>query len=132
MLTRYEGNYSDYLARKKATVSSKPDFSAQSNQAGRKDKEKKRVEAEARQKISGHRKDLIVKINEIEMEIENLEKEKKQLESEMANPEYYKDPEKSAAGVKRYQTIQEQIPERISRWEKYQAEIESLLSGLKA
>jgi ATP-binding cassette subfamily F protein 3 len=132
MLTRYEGNYSDYLARKKATVLSKPDFSAQSNQAGRKDKEKKRVEAEARQKISGHRKDLIVKINEIEMEIENLEKEKKQLESEMANPEYYKDPEKSAAGVKRYQTIQEQIPERISRWEKYQAEIESLLSGLKA
>ena len=63
---------------------------------------------------------------------DNLEKEKKQLESEMANPEYYKDPEKSAAGVKRYQTIQEQIPERISRWEKYQAEIESLLSGLKA
>jgi ATP-binding cassette subfamily F protein 3 len=132
VLTRYEGNYSDYLARKKATVPSKPDFSVQRKPVGRKDKDKKRVEAEARQKISGLRKDLILKINEIELEIESLEKEKKQLESEMANPEYYRDPEKSAAGVKRYQTLEEQIPERLARWEKYQAEIESLLSGLKA
>jgi len=130
-LTRYEGNYSDYLARKKVTYISKPDDHSNGKQAGRRDKEKKREEAEARQKISGLRRDLVLKINEIESEIEILEKEKKQLESEMANPEYYKDPEKSAEGVKRYQILQDRIPERIAQWEKYQAEIESLLSGLK-
>ena len=88
------------------------------------------MEAEARQKISHKRNFLIKKIEQLETEIENLEAEKKQIESNLAKQDFYKDQIKVADAGKRYQVLRELIPKRLDEWETNQAELEELLSGL--
>jgi ATP-binding cassette subfamily F protein 3 len=136
-LTVYEGNYSDYLLRRKkvepisesqASASAKNDSGAS---APRSDKDRKRQEAEARQRISGQRKELAGKIEILESQIEQLESEKSELEVQMADPDFYKNEQRAADAGKRYQEVSDLIPVRMQEWESAQEELENLLESLK-
>ncbi len=136
-LTVYEGNYSDYLLRRKkvepisesqASASAKNDSGAS---APRSDKDRERQEAEARQRISGQRKELAGKIEILESQIEQLESEKSELEVQMADPDFYKNEQRAADAGKRYQEVSDLIPVRMQEWESAQEELENLLESLK-
>jgi len=130
-LKRFEGNYSDYLRKKSEIKSINLGETAKTKPKTHKDKERKRVEAEARQKISEERNRLKSHIDNIEKSLEDLETEKDKLESLMADPEFYKDQDSSARCGKRYQEIQNEIPHLVSEWEQMQSEFDRLLLELK-
>jgi ATP-binding cassette subfamily F protein 3 len=130
ILTRFEGNYSAYLEKKKKTYRVKDDSAEEQKSAIRKDKSQKRLEAEARQMISLQRKLLNEQIEQLESEMEKLETEKTAIESKLAIPDFYQDQVKAAEAGKRYQELLELIPQLFDQWEVKQAELENLLAGL--
>ena len=131
-LKRFEGNYSDYLRKRNEKRIIAVDNIVNTRPKSKKQKERKRIEAEARQKISEKRNQLRIEIEALEVEIEKIEIEKSQLEVKMVDPEFYKDPEKSAKCTKRYQNLQIDIPNLISEWETKQTEFEKLLSEINS
>jgi len=129
-LRRFEGNYSSYLEKKSQHRSITETKKEDKSSVSRKSKDQKRIEAEARQEISHQRNFLIKQIEQLESEMENLEAEKKQIESNLAKPDFYKDQVKAADVGKRYQVLQELIPKLFGEWESRQAKLDELLSGL--
>jgi len=129
-LTRFEGNYSDYLDKKNVAYTKSGKLIEDSKAPIRRDKNQKRLEAEARQNISQRRKILNDQIQQIEEKIEKLEEEKKEIESSLAKPDLYRDQVKAAEAGKRYQELQELIPKLLNEWESKQTELENLLAGL--
>ncbi len=130
----YEGNYSEYLARraaedKDATMPQKP--STNNSASGPKSKEQKRQEAQARQAISRERRRLEERISEYEQAIETLEKEKTILESRMADPATYREGDKAAALQKEYLRIREELRQAYQAWEDDHGRYETLLEKLK-
>ena len=135
-LKQYEGNYTDYLHYKKTHIeqekstNTNEEISGKSS-TGRGLKEKKKIEAELRQRISTKRNVLEQKIFEIEHEIASLEAEKKEIENHLSNPEIFKDGNKSKSFNQRYQELLTQLPVLYQNWEKIQGELEGLLSSIK-
>ena len=130
IFTRFEGNYSAYLEKKRQTFLSTEEPAEEKKPAIRKDTNQKRLEAEARQKISYQRKLLNEQIGQLESEMEKLETEKKEIESNLAEADFYRDQVKAAENGKRYQQLQELIPKLFDEWEIKQAKLDELLSGL--
>jgi ATP-binding cassette subfamily F protein 3 len=131
-LKRYEGNYSDYLIKRDGKPEQHP-ASAETNSVKssvRRDKLQKRMEAEARQKISNQRQILNKQINDLEQELQKLEEEKREIEQEMSNPSFYKDQARAAETGKHYQDLLNEIPSLYQQWENKQTELENLLAGL--
>jgi protein subunit release factor A len=62
--------------------------------------------------------------------MEKLETEKKEIESNLAKPDFYRNQVNAAETGKRYQELQELIPKLLDEWEIKQAELDELLSGL--
>jgi ATP-binding cassette subfamily F protein 3 len=133
-LRRFEGNYSDYL-KKRIGEEQVPEENTKDsngdNPPERKDKEKKRLEAQARQQISKKRRTLSEKIEKIEKEIESLEEEKKNIEQLMADPEFYKNEMEVAKKGKKYQDLQIALPQLYAQWETIHAELENLLKTIQ-
>lgn len=128
---RFEGNYSDYLL-KKVLEETKTEPERNEKKSGlRKDKRQKRLEAEARQKISQRRKSLQDQIAQIENQLEAQEEEKTVLESKMTDPNFYKNQSESSMAGKRYRELQLTIPDLYKEWEEKQQELENLLAELK-
>ncbi|MCD6373919.1 MAG: ATP-binding cassette domain-containing protein, partial [Caldisericaceae bacterium] len=99
-LFEYEGNYSDYLRLKELRVSDEREITQKSTtrnivqkNAAKKSKEQKRLEAEARQKISKQRNALNQKVNKLEEQIEKAEKRKTELELQLADSTTYQNSE---------------------------------------
>jgi ATP-binding cassette subfamily F protein 3 len=130
-LSRCEGNYSSYLNKKRTDAETEETINDDQKQVVRKDKSQKRLEAEARQKVSQRRKQLNNRIEKLEFELEQLETEKDEIESKLAEPDFYKNQQQAAEIGKRYQQLQDAIPKLYDEWEKCQKELESLLAGLK-
>jgi len=133
-LRRFEGNYSDYL-KKRATEEQVSEERIKDSHGEkppeRRDKEKKRLEAQARQQISKKRKTLSENIEMIEKEIESLEKVKDNIEQLMADPEFYKNEMEVAQKGKKYQELQETLPQLYAQWETIHAELENLLKTIQ-
>ena len=129
-LSRFEGNYSAYLNKKRIAEITE-DVNNDEIRIVRKDKSQKRLEAEARQKVSQQRKELNNRIAKIELQVEKLEAEKIKIESKLAEPDFYRDQQRAAEVGKRYQQLQDEIPKLYDEWEKCQNELDSLLTGLK-
>jgi ATP-binding cassette subfamily F protein 3 len=130
-LSRFEGNYSAYLEKKTQTTIKDKGTAAEGITVVRKDKDQKRQEAEARQKISQERKRLNDRIKILESELEKLESAKDSIEQQLAEPDFYKDQTKAAETGKRYQQLQDEIPKLYEEWEKVQNELDILLENLK-
>jgi ATP-binding cassette subfamily F protein 3 len=134
-LFEYYGNYSDYLDKKEGGMEevSPPEYTAPGSAApsGKKTRDQKRLEAEARQKISRERKRIGDAIDGIEEEIENLEAQKKEMEERLARPETYeKNREEIRLMHREYGEIQKEMDALYEKWEKLRLELETLLSEI--
>ncbi len=129
-IREFEGNYSDYLAKREAEIkiARRPDAPVKSKRS----KDQKRREAEARQAVSRQRNALKEAIHRLESTIEELEREKDQLETLLADPQTYKDNEKAAKAQKSYKKIQTDLPAALADWEKKNIELENLMAGLES
>ena len=108
-----------------------------SSASGPKTKEQKRLEAEARNRLSRERrrlKELIEQpdspdwakipgglrseaVEMLEARIETLESEKNVLEKKLADPDFYGDAAKSSTAVARFEEVEAAIQSTMSRWE---------------
>ncbi|MBL7095178.1 ABC-F family ATP-binding cassette domain-containing protein [candidate division KSB1 bacterium] len=133
-LTEYEGNYSDYLRLREL----KPDDKNQTSEikrisksSSKKNKEQKRLEAEARQEISKERNRLQKEIELLESNIEKLENCKTELEKILADPTTYKQGMLAVNSQIEFKEVQKELGECYLKWEKVQGELEDLLVGVK-
>jgi ATP-binding cassette subfamily F protein 3 len=86
-------------------------------------KEKKRIEAEKRQRKYSLTKPVREKIQKIEKEIEINENIIRELENEMSNPDYFKDAEKVKSNAKKYDNTKMILDELYLKWEELQNEL---------
>jgi len=131
-LQEFWGNYSDYLHRREGDESevekeAKTDKEAAGN---RKTKDQKRLEAEARQRISRVRNELKNEITRLEQELETLESRRLELESTMSSPETYKDGDLVAQVQKEYADIKADIEKKYAAWEERELRLEEILKQI--
>ncbi|MCB0282248.1 MAG: ATP-binding cassette domain-containing protein [Calditrichaeota bacterium] len=136
----YPGNYSYYLSKRQQyyntnisvheeTTDKKPKENSQN--AGFKSKDQKRLEAEARQEISKKRNRLKKLIDDSESNLEKLAKRKAELEQLLAEPETYNDPERVTLLNKEYKENESETTLQEQQWEKNQLLLEELLETIK-
>jgi ATP-binding cassette, subfamily F, member 3 len=132
-LREYEGNYSEYLAKRSAESAreeeNEPDQETSTTPA-KKNKEQKRLEAEARQSISKQRNFLKSEIEKTEKRIAELEKEKVEAENLMGQPDSYKDGEFAAQLSKKYATVKAELESLMEKWGILQSQFEELMAQL--
>jgi ATP-binding cassette subfamily F protein 3 len=124
------GTIDDAFAAKKSASMAAP----QSNEPeidGLSQKERKRLEAERRNRRYTATKKLRSEISDVEAKIARLEEERTQLEGALALPETYSDAEKSRSTQKRLGEIEKSLAEHYTRWERVAAEIESVEAELE-
>lgn len=133
----YEGNYSDYTTKRaeRATASrSTPQRASTELQAsgagGRKNKEQKRLEAEARQAVSKERNRIENDIEILESDIEKAEAEKSELETRLGDPTNYNQAELAKDLQIRYKNTNRKLADLYAGWETAQARLEVLLEQL--
>jgi ATP-binding cassette subfamily F protein 3 len=128
----YEGNYSDYLRdRDEKNQELQTDTGAPDGRggSGRKSRDQKRSEAQARQAVSKTRKDLEKAIKEHEDRIDHLENEKSTVEARLADPLTYKS-EQAADFQKYYADIQNELEQHLKDWEIKHRQLDELLKDL--
>ncbi len=138
-LFEYEGNYSDYLRLKEVrqtqqeapTVKNGMAAATVKKNSAKKSKEQKRLEAEARQKISKKRRALTAEIAQLEDQIEQAEMRQAQLEQQLADPATYQNNALLVDLQKEYKQVQENLKQWEERWEAAQLELEALLAELE-
>ncbi|MDH3328357.1 MAG: ATP-binding cassette domain-containing protein [Desulfobulbaceae bacterium] len=135
--TVYEGNVDDYLdRRRKEQEESKEKLGTQ---AGHQQNDKKnyadqgadkktlrRERAQARQKLNQKLKPLKETVKAAEIEIEELETSKQEMESLMADPEPYKDQDRWSEISREYQRVKRRLDRNYAKWEDAQGKIEEL------
>ncbi len=141
----YPGNYSYYLGKRNQYQSAvgevntvpgkinnqvKPKTQEESNSA-RKSKEQKRDEAEARKNVSKNRNALQKRIDEIENKLDLLASRKSELETALANPETYNNPEKSKKLNLEYKSIESETGKLEIEWEEKHLKLDKLLNSLE-
>lgn len=148
-ITEYDGNYSDYLERRDrrdtgmGTIPgtlkhARPDgsegeaFQSQVVAGGKKTKDQKRLEAEARQAVSKDLNILKKEVASIEDRISELESSKTRLESLMAQPETYENSQLAVSLQKEYAGVNKNLEIYTEKWETAQAALDQLLSDLKS
>ncbi|MBN2012261.1 ABC-F family ATP-binding cassette domain-containing protein [candidate division KSB1 bacterium] len=132
-LLQYEGNYSDYLAKRQAIETEAETESIAEismTSPARKSKEQKRKEAEARQTIARERKRLNVEIETLESRIEALETRKSEIEAELGNPETYQNGARTAELQREYATVKSELATTEQRWEHANLDLEELIASI--
>jgi ATP-binding cassette subfamily F protein 3 len=89
-------------------------------------KDKKRLEAELRQKKYSATKDLLKKVETVENEIEALEKKVKELELNLTLPEVYNNPATARDMTLEFGTSKNKLEKTISLWEKLSEELNEI------
>ena len=87
-------------------------------------KEKRRLEAEKRQRAAKVLGPIKKKIEPIEKRISKLEKREKELQDLLADPEVFGDKEKGAPLLTEYGDVRKKLEELLARWEYLQEELE--------
>jgi len=134
-LLYYAGNYSYYLEKKESTEQEAESESGKkypvSIEVPVSRKEQKRVEAEARQKISSRRNELKRQIKNLEQEIAAMEKEKVEIEQMMGDQRFYKQQSfRAAEKIRYYQEVIARLPGVYREWEGLTLELEKLVQSL--
>jgi ATP-binding cassette subfamily F protein 3 len=137
-LDEYHGNYSYYLWKREQEPD-KPEPQTEESKSetqlphvpGRKTKEQKRQEAEARAEISRERDHLKKNIAKIEKDIDASESRLKEMELRLANPETYRDGTDVAQLNRDYAELKKQIEDLYKSWESNRLRLDELLEPLK-
>jgi ATP-binding cassette, subfamily F, member 3 len=124
----YPGNVSDYLYAKQKeaglAAAEEQQRVVKNDAAPLSEKDRKRIEAEQRQKRYKLTKPVQDKIEKVEKEIESKESEKANMEVTMAHEDFYKDGERVKAFSARYKTIEEELKNSYFRWNELTKELE--------
>jgi ATP-binding cassette subfamily F protein 3 len=152
-LTRYAGGYDYYLEKSRATneraaltaglAGARPADSAiprrlphpgeanaadtaaarSAPQTGRKTKEQKRLEAEARSARSGTQKKLRTDVGHLEQRVSELEAKQAELTATLEAPETYQEPGKAQHVNRELSSVVKQLREATQEWERKAAEL---------
>jgi ATP-binding cassette subfamily F protein 3 len=144
-LLEYHGNYSYYLQKRDSTALPVPDQAAdtekrnpgqterpgiQPPESGKKTKEQKRLEAEARQAVSKERNRLKWEVEALEAKIDNLETQKSDLETRMTQPETYENSELAVTLQKEYAAVNRELSRFNRQWEEVLTQLEELETSI--
>ena len=135
-LNEYCGNYSYYLWKREQEPDA-PDQKIEETRSQdrgaslRKTKEKKRMEAEARQEVSRERSRLQKIIERTEIDIEESESRIKEIEERMADPRTYHDGTDIAGLNKDYAELKQRLEGLYESWESHRLQLDRLLKPLK-
>ncbi len=123
----FVGNVSDYLyAKQKELELSAPVQTGKLVTVQLTEKERKRQEAEMRQRRYEKTRPVQHKINAIEKSIEQDEAEKAAIEEQMGHPDFYKDGEKVKEATARYKELEQKLPNSYFRWNELTKQLERL------
>jgi ATP-binding cassette subfamily F protein 3 len=128
VLRDWPGNLSEYLARKdllgdgdeqgkKIAATERIPVAATADASRPKSREQKRAEAEVRNRFSRHLQDAQTRASKLQIQIEQLENRKTNLEAQLAGEELYREPEKSKKLLAEYETIRRDLPGLVGEWE---------------
>lgn len=113
----YLGNVSDYLqARERALEGIRVSAAPKTPDSPMTEKERKRFEAEERQRRYKKTKPVQEKITKLERQLEGLEAEKVRIERSMADPAFYHDGDHVKAVTARYKEIESLLADGYFRW----------------
>jgi ATP-binding cassette subfamily F protein 3 len=130
----YLGNLSDYLYAKQqehAAAAASGSQQATRTDMPLSDKERKRIEAEQRQRRYQRTKPIRQHIEAIEKEIEAKERQKREVEELMSRPDFYKDGEKVKAVTAEYKKLEQELQNAYFRWGELTKELESAMEEFK-
>jgi ATP-binding cassette, subfamily F, member 3 len=94
--------------------------------SGKKTKEQKRLEAEARNKLYKSSKPLKDKIHKLEKAVKEAEEKLRKIEAEMALPDFYNDPSNSAKVTAGYKKAKSALEIAFDEWEKTAAKLNKI------
>jgi ATP-binding cassette, subfamily F, member 3 len=129
-LYEYEGNYSDYLERRRTVENQPMPLKEMDMSPSRRTKEQKRLEAEARQAISKERNRLKEQIEKVESRISQLEIRKGEVESLLSKPETYQDSGLASSLPKEYGSLKDELARSYEQWELASKEYDKLLKSM--
>lgn len=127
MIKTYIGNVSEYIDAKRREQERATQAAAEQQRKTEpklSEKERKRIEAEERQKRYKRLKPIQDKINAVEKEVEELERKKSDYEALMGDPEFYKDGEKVKRVTADHKKLESQLKDAYFRWNALNKELE--------
>jgi len=95
-------------------------------------KERKRVEAEKRSLVNTTLKPIQLKLSKLEEGISKLEKREKAISDLLADPDFFKDKDKSLPLLDEYGKVKRDLEDSMEKWERFQEELESVQEMLEA
>jgi ATP-binding cassette subfamily F protein 3 len=129
----FVGNVSDYLHKKKQDAD-KPEAgnvkeegkqgSGASKNAELSAKERRRIEAEKRNELSRRLQPLRKELKTVEEKISRMENRRKEIETMMADPEFYRNGEEAKKISVEYKELEGKLEDKYFRWGKLTEEIE--------
>jgi ATP-binding cassette subfamily F protein 3 len=88
-------------------------------------KTQKREQAEKRRLIHDTLKPILTELEDLEQRIAGLESTQKEIEKMLADPEIFRDKDRSVPLLNEYSHVREELDQLLSDWEKRQGELES-------
>ena len=122
----YPGNLSDFLDRQRREEETAADQRKTQRDSVITDKERKRLEAEERQRRYERTKPLQVRISALEQEIEEREHRKHDCEALLGDPELYKDGDRVRDVTAEYKALETSLADDYYRWNALMKELEEL------
>lgn len=125
----YLGNVSDYIymKQKEQAITQAPVMSQPKKQESQlSDRERKRLEAEQRQKRYKRTKPVQDKIEKIEKLVAAKEQQKGEIEKEMGHSEFYKGGERVKLVSAQYKALEDELSEAYFKWNELTRELEKL------
>jgi ATP-binding cassette subfamily F protein 3 len=127
----YPGNVSDYLYSRQneqqlEAVSKKMQSVSTKTETGPTEKERKRLEAQQRQKLYNKTKPVKEKIARLEKVIEQLEAQKLDCEALMGDPAFYHNGERVKEVTAKYKTTEKELSDAYYKWNELTKELEKM------
>ncbi len=125
----YLGNVSNYIAakEKETQLHQNIELRSKSNVSEISEKERKRLEAEVRQRLYKITKPLKEKLAAVEAEIKKKEKLKIDYQAAMAEPDFYSDTQKVKSTNSEYKKITGELDELYKEWTEYSEKLENII-----
>lgn len=121
------GDVFDFLQARKLASLTQLEARRSTNQAQEEDSPSdNKVQYEKRKQQEREVRKVASKVQKVEEEIEKLEKEISQYDSILADPDNHRDPAKSAALYKEYQSLKNRLEEKVENWSVLHEEMDQL------
>jgi len=133
-IVAYEGSYGDFVDKKNAERAEREEQESMeavstrtASSAGKKSREQRRLEAEARDALNRAKKPLEARIREIEERIGACESGKQELEARMADPETYKQGAPIGGLRQEHNALEARLKSLYAEWESAHEELEKVI-----